>query len=187
MRDISKDILVLASRGDIKAFEEVYKITSGFVYSVAFGITNDIGSAQDVTQEVFVKIHRNLKKFQFRSSFSTWVYRVTVNTAINIYRKTSKQLHLKNKYDKALKHELIFDKKDEVLDREDSKQFLISLLEILNPEQKACVILREVEGLSYKEISKALKIKVNTVRSRLKRARQALMANKIKEAVKYEL
>ena len=82
MRDLPKDILIKASQGNMEAFEEIYGSSSDFVYNVAFRITNSREDAEEITQDVFLKIHRNLKNFQFRSSFKTWVYRITVNTVI---------------------------------------------------------------------------------------------------------
>ena len=91
MVDIAMDILVRASEGDMDAFEQVYKAASGFVYNVALRVVRNNADAEEVTQDVFMKIYRNLKNFQFRSAFKTWVYRITVNTAINYYRKSKKE------------------------------------------------------------------------------------------------
>ena len=74
MQDIPKDVLIKAAEGDIKAFEHIYRVTSGFVYSVAFRITQNTQEAEEVTQDVFLKIHKNLKNFRFRASFKTWIY-----------------------------------------------------------------------------------------------------------------
>ncbi|PIQ88210.1 MAG: hypothetical protein COV73_00005, partial [Candidatus Omnitrophica bacterium CG11_big_fil_rev_8_21_14_0_20_43_6] len=91
MNDLAPDVLERASAGDIDAFEEIYKATSSFVYNVALRITWNNANAEEVTQDVFMKIYRNLKSFGFRSAFKTWVYRITVNTAINHYRKSFKE------------------------------------------------------------------------------------------------
>lgn len=177
MQDVSRDILIRASKGDVGAFEKIYNAASGFVYSIAFGITNSREDAQEVTQDVFMKIYKNLKKFQFHSSFRTWVYRVTVNTAINTYRRISKEIKKRGNYDIAMKTGHAPEVTKEVIDREDNQRVVSSLLAMLNPDQRACIVLREIEGLSYKEIAKALKININTVRSRLKRARSALLTH----------
>jgi RNA polymerase sigma-70 factor (ECF subfamily) len=175
MQEIAKDLLSAAAKGDIKAFEKIYKISSGFVYSVAYRVTNSSDSAEDVTQEVFLKIYNNLKDFKFRSSFKTWIYRITVNTSINAYRKKTKDLTRKADYDKALRYVPAPGGVEEAVDRNEDKEQIKSLLAKLNPGQRACIILREIEDLSYKEIAAALKININTLRSRLKRARQALL------------
>ena len=164
-----------ACEGDMEAFEEIYKAASGFVYSVAFRITNSRNDAQEVIQDVFLKIYKNLKSFKFRSSFKTWVYRVTVNTAVNTYRKTSKEMRRRVDGDFAIQFESTPPGTKKTINKEDNEVFLASLLAILNPEQRTCIILKEIEGLNYKEISEVLKININTVRSRLKRAREALL------------
>ena len=65
MKDIPKDTLVRASRGDVDSFEEIYTEASGFVYTIALRITRNAQDAQEVTQDVFIKIHRNLRGFRF--------------------------------------------------------------------------------------------------------------------------
>jgi len=74
---------------------------------------------------------------------------------------------------------ILADKRDELkadIDREDSMAKVNSMLTLLNPDQRACIVLRELQGLDYKEIAQALDIPVNTVRTRLKRAREALVS-----------
>jgi RNA polymerase sigma-70 factor (ECF subfamily) len=180
MEDVSRDILIQASEGNMEAFEKIYKATSGFVYNVALRITASSQDAQEVTQDVFMKIYNNLKNFQFRSSFKTWIYRITVNTALNVHKRASREMNRRDDFDKVADTQASSDDTaEEIIQREESraaKERLKSLLNVLNPQQRACIVLREIEGLSYQELSKALKININTVRSRLKRARQALLA-----------
>jgi RNA polymerase sigma-70 factor (ECF subfamily) len=175
MNDISQDILQRAGAGEMAAFEEVYRQTSGFVYNVALKITRNGTDAEEVTQDVFMKVYRNLKDFRFQSAFKTWLYRIAVNTAINRYRQSARQSKGRQDY------EGIIDSLPggvspslEAIEG-DNKALLDRLLENLNPEYKACLLLREIEGLDYREIAAALRIPINTVRSRLKRARQALL------------
>ena len=175
MNDIALDVLERASAGNMVAFEEIYKATSSFVYNVALRVTRNGANAEEVTQDVFMKIYRNLKSFQFRSTFKTWVYRITVNTAINRYRKSGKEEKGRVDYDNII--ESLPDNRPvlEGISQSDNQARLNALLDRLSPEHKSCLILREIEGLSYQEIAGALKIPMNTVRSRLKRARQALL------------
>jgi RNA polymerase sigma-70 factor, ECF subfamily len=128
-----------------------------------------------------------MKGFQFRSSFKTWAYRITVNTAINRYRQSAKENNVRVDYDNMIEslpdpHSAI----DEVM-KMDNESRLNAALAILNPEYKVCLILREIEGLSYQEIAATLSIPVNTVRSRLKRARETLLGEARKGLVKDEL
>jgi RNA polymerase sigma-70 factor, ECF subfamily len=175
MNDIALDVLERASRGDMDAFEQIYKATSSFVYNVAFRITRNSADAEEATQDVFMKIYKYLKGFQFRCAFKTWVYRITVNTAINRYRKSKKEEKDRVDYDNII--ESLPDSRlaTEGVIRSDNEARLNALLDMLSHEHKTCLILREIEGLSYQQIADTLKIPVNTVRSRLKRARQALL------------
>ena len=87
MQEISKDILMQAAKGDIGAFEEIYRIASDFIFNVAYRITNNNEDAEEVSQDVFIKIYKNLKGFRFQSSFKTWIYRIAVNSAVNTSKK----------------------------------------------------------------------------------------------------
>ena len=175
MNDIALDVLKSAAEGNIDAFERIYRATSGFVYNVALRITRNNADAQEATQDVFMKIYRNLKGFQFRSTFKTWVYRITINTAINQYRKSNREEKGRVDYDNIVESLPDTRVAREGIIQSDNEVKLNALLDKLSPEYKACLILREIEGLSYQEIAGTLKIPVNTVRSRLKRARQALL------------
>ena len=175
MNDIALDVLERASAGNMDAFELIYRATSSFVYNVALRITRNNANAEEVTQDVFMKIYRNLKDFQFRSTFKTWVYRITVNTAINHYRKSNKEEKDRVDYDNIIESLPDNRRALEGANQSDNQARLNALLDRLSPEHKTCLILREIEGLSYQEIADVLKIPMNTVRSRLKRARQALL------------
>lgn len=187
MQELSREVLVKASRGDMEAFESIYKSASGFVYNVALRITGNSADAQEITQDVFVKIYHSLKSFQFRSSFKTWAYRIAVNTAINMRKKISKEQSRRGNFDKTILNHASSQRTDENIKQQDKEGLVNFLLDKLNPDQRACIVLRELEGLDYKEIAQALNININTVRSRLKRARQALLALSENEVIKNEL
>lgn len=187
MIDIALGTLERACQGDMEAFEQIYKMASGFVYNVALRITRNSADAQEVAQEVFIKLYHSLKDFQFRSSFKTWLYRITVNMAIDHYRKSAKKEKHKVYFDNIIESFPSSYSTAEGAIQSDNETRLNALLEILGPQQKVCLILREIEGLSYQEIAATLKIPVNTVRSRLKRARQTLLEGARKGWVKDEL
>ena len=180
MDNIPRELIEQAQAGNMDAFERIYRASSGLVYSVALRITNSRPEAQEVTQDVFVKIYRNLGDFEFRSSFKTWAYRITVNTALNACKKVSKESHRRQDIDSVINTQVAsVDTRKDIIHQEEctqAKTKLSVLLRALNPDQRACIVLREIEGLSYEEISRTLRININTVRSRLKRARLALMA-----------
>jgi RNA polymerase sigma-70 factor (ECF subfamily) len=176
MSDISNDLVMKAAHGDMTAFEEIYKATSGFVYNVALRITNNSSDADEVTQDVFIKVHRNLREFGFRSAFRTWVYRIAANTALNHCKCRGRREKGNVEYDPAV-HDIAAP--EGVIaegDGEDAEKKVALLLEALDPDQRACIVLREIEGLDYRAIADTLKININTVRSRLNRAREKLIA-----------
>ncbi|MCX5677700.1 MAG: RNA polymerase sigma factor [Candidatus Omnitrophica bacterium] len=175
MPDISNELVMKASQGDVAAFEEIYKAMSTFVYNVAFRITNNRDNADEVTQDVFVKVYDNLRNFGFRSSFKTWIYRITANTAINYSKSKAKYERGKVEYDPVVHDVQIQGDVRSELDRADSEKRISSLLDLLDPDQRACIVLREIEGFDYQSIADTLHININTVRSRLKRAREKLM------------
>ncbi len=175
MHDIAPEVLKRACRKDMGAFEEIYKAFSSFVYNVALRITRNSADAEEVTQDVFMKIYRNLKRFEFRSAFRTWVYRITMNTAINQYRKSKREIGERVDYESVVEELASEHSTVEELIEKDNENRVNELLEKLNPKLKACLVLRELQGFSYHEIAETLKIPLNTVRTRLMRARQALL------------
>ncbi|MBF0511193.1 MAG: RNA polymerase sigma factor [Candidatus Omnitrophica bacterium] len=182
MEDIGQDILIKASQGEAQAFEEVYRLTSSFVYNVALRIVNNREDALEVAQEVFMTIYHKLKNFRFESSFKTWVYRITANTAINFAKK--KNRHKTVELEEFFKEGAVENEVRAKINREDAQARIETLLAALTQDQRACVTLRDIEGLSYEEIAQALNININTVRSRLKRSREKLLS--LKNEVGYE-
>jgi len=187
MIDIPASLITGAIQGDSAAFEEVYRLTSSFVYGVALRILANSGDAEEVTQEVFVKIHRSLKDFGFKSSFKTWLYRITTNMAINAYHKRARERGRRADYDEALDIASSDPRVEQGIAGAETEETLHSLLNKLTAEHRAVLVLRELEDLSYGEMAKVLNININTVRTRLKRAREALMAHAKKGVVHHEV
>jgi len=177
MQDIPKDLIVEAQRGSIDAFEHIYNITSGFVYNLAYRVSNNKHDAEEITQDAFMKIHKKLKYFEFRASFKTWIYRIAVNTAINFIKSRSRKKHGTMEYDDMIGNSQTINELRAAQDKEDNEARVKSALSMLNPDQRSCVILRSIEGLSYEEIAETLRVNINTVRTRLKRAREKLMGH----------
>lgn len=188
MREIDIDIIQKAALGDTDALEEVYKTFSSTVYSIAVGITRNSQDAEEATQDAFVKIFRNMRSFKFDSSFGTWIYRIAVNAAINVYRARQRRAAPMTRIEDAGDiHDPRSDAPRERLRNQDTKSKVAEMLETLSPEHRSCIVLREIEGLDYKEMADILDIPLNTVRSRLKRAREALVAYCRKKEVRYGL
>jgi RNA polymerase sigma-70 factor (ECF subfamily) len=175
MQEIERELITRAGGGDMGAFREIYQRFSGYVYTLAYRIVSTKHDAEEVTQDVFLKIHRSLGAFKFESSFKTWLYRIAVNAALNHAKKRSRVT--------MREVEEVFEDPATVTQPDASKgieareagQQLKILLDQLNPDQRACIVLREIEGLDYQGIARSLGTNINTVRSRLKRARETLL------------
>lgn len=175
MQNISNELIINASRGDVSAFKEIYEISSTYLYTICYRITGNKEDAEEAAQDAFVSIYRNLGKFEFKSSFKTWIYRIATNMAINIYRKRSKERRRTVTFDEGIDPDKHREEKLTPAEEKEGKEIVRSMLESLPEEQKACVVLKDIEGLKYEEIAEVLKININTVRSRLKRAREKLI------------
>ncbi|MBL8012284.1 MAG: RNA polymerase sigma factor [Candidatus Omnitrophica bacterium] len=175
MQEITNDLLKLAADGDMASFKKLYEASASFVYNVAFRVVGRHEDAQEVTQEVFLTAFHKLKEFRYQSSFKTWVYRVTVNQAINYAKKNVRQ-NQTMEYDENVNAVEVPSETRQKMDQEAREKLAQELLNQLNPDQRACIVLRNLEGLSYQQMAEALGININTVRTRLKRAREALMA-----------
>lgn len=175
MKDIPLDLITKAAEGDRGAFEMIYRETSGFVYNIALGVVRNTADADDVTQEVYIRVYRNLKGFGFRSALKTWLYRITMNAALNACKRREREAEKSVHDEVALEQASVEPAQGASVEDGEKRDKVAELLGVLTPDHRACIVLREIEGLSYEQIADALHININTVRTRLKRAREALM------------
>ncbi len=187
MNDVPKDILIKAAEGDREAFKEIYRLTSGFVYSVAIRILGKPEDAEEVTQDVFLKVHHSLKGFGFRSAFKTWLYRITINTSLSEAKKSTKEKLKQGDYETAIQKVSEPSSMDKKQEKEEGELKISKIMSYLNLDQRACLLLRAIEGLNYEQIAEVLETNINTVRTRLKRAREVLIRNMPKEVRGYGL
>ncbi len=176
MQKVPNDVVIKAQEGNMESFEQIYRVTSGFVYSTIFRIIHNRQESEDVLQEVFLKVYRSLSRFRLESSFTTWVYRIAVNTALTFCRKRKTGIKKMQNYKSNAGLNIDRPGNEFSLDKEAKRDLINSLLSNLSSSQRACIVLREIRGLSYKEIADVMRTSINTVRSRLKRAREKLMS-----------
>lgn len=158
-------------RGDHAALETLLRRHRDAAYRVALRICLNPADAEDVAQEAFVRAWRALPRFRADSAFSTWLYRIVTNVALNtVTRRREQPAELVETEGRA---EL--DPAERVEHRE-RLAALHAALGTLTPEQRACWVLREVEGLSYEELGEVLDLTPAAVKGRLFRARADLAA-----------
>ena len=170
-----KQLLEQAQLGDKAAFGQLIDLHKDKVINIAYKLSDNYEAAQDIAQESFIKAYTKLSSFKKEASFMTWLYRVTYNTACNYLRK--------NRVKTLFLHENIASDSRETPEEAELKDIVNEAVEILPLKLKAVVILRDYEGLTYKEIAQVIKRPIGTVESRLARARlklKELLADYIK-------
>ncbi len=167
--------------GDQTAFEELYGRYKNKVYGTCLRITGNAAEAADVTQEVFLAIYKKIGLFEFRSSFSTWVYRMSVNASIDRYRKITRHPAYSTDdpdFQETGEFRGMSDQKAAPADAEASKHEFDAAVQktigFLPVKLRAAVVLRYLQNLSYQEVAAALKCSEGTVKSRLNRAHEKL-------------
>jgi RNA polymerase sigma-70 factor, ECF subfamily len=179
-----EDLAARAAAGDGDAFDTLVRRFGSRVLSVALRLLRDRGEAEDLTQEVFVTLHHHLGEFRGESRFSTWVYRITRNRALNRLKFLQRRHHGRQlDVDDPTAARGVADPdtaQGEPRDPEHglTKRSLSTTLEAhlraLPEEQRLLVILRDLEDLSYEEIVDITGLPLGTVKSRLHRARAEL-------------
>lgn len=180
-----RQLVAACKAGDRTAFRILYERYQRRIYAVAFGYVRNQEDALDVVQEAFVKVHKHIERFEGQSSFYTWLYRITANACIDLLRKRrGKALE----YDDAIRHDggpatqEVFrslapmgDPGQSVQNEEILRAVQAGLAE-LSEKHRMVIVMRELQGMSYAEIAKAMNCSKGTIMSRLFHARKNLQA-----------
>ena len=174
---VDQSTVLRASRGDVGAFGQLVQEHSGLVYRIALRIVGT-EDAQDASQEVWVKVWQNISNFRGESAFSTWLYRITVNTCLSIRRKASRRGEREHGGG-----EMPFlpeprggdaDPEAAALGAEQRERIQAALGHV-RAEHRAALVLRHMEGLSYAEISQVLEVPEGTAKGWVSRGRAAML------------
>ncbi len=170
-----RKLVELAREGREDAYAELVRAYQSKVFSMAYGFTGNRESADDLTQEVFLKAYLALPRFRFGSTFGTWLYRVAVNHFRDFLRKRSKvkEVSLEAVREPAAVGDAVATMEKE---REDERRRNLVRRELATLPDKYRIVLtlRDVEGLPYDEIARVLGLSPGTLDSRLHRARKRL-------------
>ena len=170
-----------AAQGDQDAFAQLLDAHQSKVYALTLRLTGSPEDAMDLTQETFFNAWRGLPGFHFESKFSTWLYRLATNAAIDFLRreKLRRGLNVTPLWSGDDNQQVLdipdrrFTPQDE-LERKEFQEAVVRGLGKLSDEHRQVLVLRELNGLSYAEIAQVLGIEEGTVKSRISRARLAL-------------
>ena len=162
-----------AARGDVQAFEELFRLYRRLVYALCLRMTQDASEAEDVTQEVFVLLFRKIGGFRGEANFTTWLHRLTVNQVLMRFRKN------KSRREDALEDEDL-ETRESVRPNSPRASQLIDRITLegaiakLPPGYRAAFILHDVEGYEHEEVARILGCAVGTSKSQLHKARTKL-------------
>lgn len=174
-----KELVRKSKNGDLEAFERLIMAYEKKIFNIAYRMTGNSEDAADIAQEVCIKIYKSIGNFKENSSFGTWVYRITSNVCIDEIRKrknSTVSLNVKNEDDEEFERAIENKDRlpDEIVEGREALNAIKKCILELTPEQRMVIILRDVRGHSYEEISSMLNINIGTLKSRLNRARSLL-------------
>ena len=170
--------------GDMAAFDQMVVKHKDKLFNMVYWFLGDYQEANDCSQEIFIKVFKSIKKFRSESSFSTWLYRIAINTCKNrlkssAYRWKKKTVPLENpesSKDGNLSYKIHNDSPSPAneLEKKERLMMIQKAINALPQEQNRVIVLRDIQGLSYQEIVDLTGLNLGTVKSRLARARLEL-------------
>jgi RNA polymerase sigma-70 factor (ECF subfamily) len=171
--------------GDAAAWEEIVQRYHRRIYNVCYRFAGDADNAQDLTQEVFIKMYRTLSTYDSgKGAFMTWVTTITRNLLVDHFRKTKGDRVTDSLDSTASEHEDAQPLSERIADRapppdasvqsRETREMVHLALQKLSPELREAVILRDLQDLDYREIATALRVPEGTVKSRINRGRAEL-------------
>lgn len=175
-----KDLIRQSISGDIQSFERLIKDYQKMAYNVAYRIMGNEEDAKDMTQEALIKVFKNLKKFRMDSSFSTWLYRIVMNTCKDELRKKKMKVISIDQPIETGDGQVYMEledqrlKPDEIVASKETQKEVHQALQEVNETNRMVVVLRDIKGFSYSEISDIMDVPVGTIKSRINRGRQEL-------------
>jgi RNA polymerase sigma-70 factor (ECF subfamily) len=176
--DLDQQLVERCLAGEQYAWEELVKIHTRRVYAICYRFTGSEAAAQDLTQEVFLRLFRTLKSYRVgEGSFAVWLGRLTRNLLIDHYRRTKGERvtdSIEGQLPMLEERRAASARADGLLAGREASELLQAGLQQLSPELREAVILRDLEEMEYREIAQVLKIPEGTVKSRLNRGRAEL-------------
>jgi RNA polymerase sigma-70 factor (ECF subfamily) len=177
--DSDSSLVSRCLRGDETAWEDLVRLHTRKVYALCYRFTGSGSEAQDLTQEVFLRVFRTIKSFRSdEGSFATWLARVTRNLLIDHYRRTRQERVTDSIEEQLPMLEQVGAgapaRPDHALAGREASEILQATLQKLSPDLREAVILRDLQEMEYREIAAVLEIPEGTVKSRINRGRAEL-------------
>ncbi len=166
--------------GDQTAFRDMVEARQGLVFNTVIGFLQNPEDAEDVTQEVFIKVYESIGQFKGESAFTTWLYRIAVTSALEFLRKKGRKkrsgliTRLFGDGNMPLADPPDFVHPGVKLDQRENARMLFEAMQILPENQRIAFTLHKVEGLSYQDVASVMGLSISAVESLLHRAKQNL-------------
>jgi RNA polymerase sigma-70 factor (ECF subfamily) len=174
-------VLRKAQRGDERAFSIIVRTYEQPVYNYVLRLTSDRGLAEDLTQEVFLRVFQGLPSFSLRSRFTTWLFQVTKNRVLDELRANERRPRSVVTIDDIPPLEVL----DAPVERVEAMDAVWRAVNDLNVDLKMALLLRDVVGLSYTEIADSLEITLATVKWRIYKAREEVQLALAREGITF--
>jgi RNA polymerase sigma-70 factor (ECF subfamily) len=174
-------VLRKAQRGDERAFTLIVRTYETPVYNYVLRLVSDRALAEDLTQEVFLRVFQGLPKFSLRSKFTTWLFQVTKNRVLDELRASERRPRLTVALDDVPPLEAV----DMPVERVEAVDAVWRSVRELNVDLKMALLLRDVVGLSYTEIADSLEITLATVKWRIYKAREEVQLALAREGITF--
>lgn len=171
--------------GDLRAFDLLIKQYERLVFHICFKLVNSSDDAQDISQEVFIKVFNSLKNFEYRSKLSTWIARITYSTTLNYLKKNKRDRFDPYPDDIENYHFTLTDPENELI-KKDANQYINYLINQLPPQYRMVLTLFHLEEFSYQEIEQITGLPEGTIKSYLFRGRK-LLKEKLENYLKNEV
>jgi RNA polymerase sigma-70 factor, ECF subfamily len=175
-------VLRKAQRGDERAFSLILRAYETPVFNYVLRLVGgDRSLAEDLTQEVFLRVYQGLPKFSLRSKFTTWLFQVTKNRVLDELRASERRPRALVAIDDIAPLEVM----DAPIERLEEIDALWTAVELLSTDLKMALLLRDVVGLSYTEIADSLEVTLATVKWRIYKAREEVQIALVREGVSF--
>jgi len=169
-----ESLIALFLGGDRRAFDALVMRHMDVVFNLCYNITGDYDEANDSAQDVFISVYKNLGKFEKRSAFTTWLYRIAVNTCRNRLSSAYKKRTVNIGDNEGFLQAGSGGNPADIFEMEEGERAVRDGIALLPEEERILIILRDIEGRSYQEIAGITDLKEGTVKSRISRGRHRL-------------
>jgi RNA polymerase sigma-70 factor (ECF subfamily) len=176
------DVLRRAQRGDERAFALILRAYETPIFNYVYRIVGDRALAEDLTQEVFVRVFQALPRFSLRCKFTTWLFQVTKNRVLDELRARERRPHSVLAIEDAPRLEIV----DPPVERLETIEAVWRAVRELNPDLKMALLLRDVAGLPYNEIADSLEITLATVKWRIFKAREEVQQALARDGIVFD-